>query len=136
MEFCPQCNEIKMYYNYLLMHGKYRISTLSRVFRYQFFLQNIQGIGRDVLRAIMAEGTRGEAKFLIFIAGVYIFHFKIWVVGWLGKKYDNLLRKNANIRGKRGNFHCIFGVKYHFGKGGGGKNINYLDNMHPCFIVC
>ena len=50
-----------------------------------------------------------------------------------GKNYD-LLRKNANIRkkrGKRGNVHCTWGKKYHFGKGGGGVggNINYSDNI-------
>ena len=34
-------------------------------------------------------------------------------------------------RGKRGNFHCTRGKKYHFGRGGKGKNFNYLDNIHP-----
>ena len=32
----------------------------------------------------------------------YIFYFaRIWVTGWFGKNYDDLLRKNVNIRGKR-----------------------------------
>ena len=36
------------------------------------------------------------------ITGVYVFHFaKKWVFGWLEKKYDDLLRKNANTWGKR-----------------------------------
>ena len=72
--------------------------------------------------------------------GVYIFHFapppgagggtKIWVFGWLGKKYDDLLGKKANIRGKKvkknwkkGKFSLYLGKKYDFRKrrGGGQK---------------
>ena len=43
------------------------------------------------------------------LAGVYIFYFapppsggeaKIWIIGWLGKKYDDLKRKNVNLKGK------------------------------------
>ena len=30
--------------------------------------------------------------------GVYI--LKIWVIGWLGKKYDDMVLKNANLREK------------------------------------
>ena len=52
-----------------------------------------------------------------------------FIIGWLGKKYGDLLRKCANIRGKRsknrekgGNF-TVLGVKYHFGKRGRGKII-------------
>ena len=77
--------------------------------------------------------------------GVYIFHSpqgggddKNMSYCLVGEKYDDLLRKNANIRGKRwkkkgkrGNFHCTWGKKYHYGKRGEGKNINYLDNIHP-----
>ena len=81
-------------------------------------------------------------------AGVYISHFapknmnyynmSYWLVGrkiwWFIKK-----KKNANIRGKR----CKKGGKMNFllylrgkiwfliKKGGGGKNNNYLDNIHP-----
>ena len=29
----------------------------------------------------------------------------------------------------------VLGEKYHFGKGEGGKNIYYLDNIHPCVIL-
>ena len=53
----------------------------------------------------------------------------------MGKKYEDLLRKNENIRGKRWKkgekeeiFTVLWGKTYHFGKGRGGKNINYLDN--------
>ena len=62
----------------------------------------------------------------------------------LGKKYDDLLRENAQIRGKRwknGGKEEIFTVlreKRSFWKswgGGGGKNINYLGNIHPWFRV-
>ena len=31
-------------------------------------------------------------------AVVYIFHFACPVIGWLAKKYDDLLRKNTNIK--------------------------------------
>ena len=61
--------------------------------------------------------------------GVYIFHFppggggknmKYWC---MGKKYDDLLRRDANIRGKswkngkKGNFHFTLGKQYNFKKG-------------------
>ena len=53
------------------------------------------------------------------------------------KKKDDLLRKNRNIRGKRwknGGKEEIFSVLG--GKiGGGGKNRNNLDNMHPELYV-
>ena len=32
--------------------------------------------------------------------GYIILISKIWSIGWLGKKYDYLPRKNVNIRGK------------------------------------
>ena len=58
----------------------------------------------------------------------------------MGKKYDDLLRKNVNIRGKRckkgGNeeiFTVLQGKNIILGKRGGGKNIIYLDNIHPRF---
>ena len=43
--------------------------------------------------------------------GVFFSHFAPppWSISWLWKKYDDLLRKNANIRGKRWereHFHC------------------------------
>ena len=39
-------------------------------------------------------------------------------------------------RGKRENFYCTWGQKYDFRKkGGGGKNINYFDNIQPCNCV-
>ena len=61
-------------------------------------------------------------------------------IGWLGKKYDDLQRKNANIRGKRSKqgeegqiLTVLVGEKCHFGnRGGGGQNINCLDIIHPC----
>ena len=37
-------------------------------------------------------------------------------------------------RGKEDIFYCILGRKYEFWKGGGGKNINYSDNIHPCLL--
>ena len=77
---------------------------------------------------------------------VYILHFalppppgpgaKIWVIGWLGGKYDVLVRKNVNMRGKRckngqkvENLHCTSGKKCHFEKGGGAK-ISYLWQIY------
>ena len=44
-----------------------------------------------------------KKNFLSFKQGctLFIFNSKILSIGWLGKKYDDLLRKNANIRGKR-----------------------------------
>ena len=61
-------------------------------------------------------------------------------VGW-EKNYDDLLRKNANIRGrmwKNGGKEEIFivpGWKISFWKRGGGNNINYFDNIHPCICI-
>ena len=76
--------------------------------------------------------------------------------GTLGGKYDNLLRKNANIRGKRWkksgkrvNFYCTWGKKYDFWEKKGGEakisiiltiytpvyfhNISYfVQNVAPC----
>ena len=78
----------------------------------------------------MAEANCMNTQWCIF--------FILLNVGWLGKKYDDLLRKNVNIRGKRwenrkkGKIFTVLGGKsIIFGKGGG-KNINYLDNIHPC----
>ena len=91
-------------------------------------------------------------KTVLNTAGVHIFHLpprppppgmgegaKIWVIGWLGKKYDDLLRKNANIRGKRwknGKKWKIFtGKKYHFGKRGQKYHILvkiYTLAIQPC----
>ena len=34
-------------------------------------------------------------------------------------------------KGKKIKFSLYLGVKISFWKGGGGKNINYLDNIHP-----
>ena len=55
--------------------------------------------------------------------------------GWLGE-FDDLLRKTQEVekRVKRGNFYCTCVEKYHFGRGGG-KNVNYLDNIYPCNLV-
>ena len=47
-------------------------------------------------------------------AGVNIFHFAFPP----GKKYDDLFRKNTNIRE---NFYCTLGEKYDFKKRRGGK---------------
>ena len=66
--------------------------------------------------------------------GVYIFQSppKIWVIGWLGKKYDNLLRKGAKNMGVRGgkkgnkNWKNII-----FEKGEGGKKIYNLNIYTP-----
>ena len=61
------------------------------------------------------------------------------LVGW-GKNMMIYL-KNANIRGKRWKklgekrtFSLYFGEKYHFERGGG-KNINYSDNIHPWWTL-
>ena len=61
---------------------------------------------------------------------------KKWVIGhgW-GKKYDDLLWKNANkgVRGgkkwEKRKFSLYLRDKISFW---GDKNINYLDNIHPC----
>ena len=67
---------------------------------------------------------------------------KICVNGWFWGKYDDLSRKNANIRGKRWKkgekeeiFTALWGKNIILEKKGGpgGKNINYLDNIDPCF---
>ena len=42
------------------------------------------------------EGTVPMAP----VAGVYIFILPIWSICWFGKKYDDLLRINVNIRGR------------------------------------
>ena len=52
-------------------------------------------------------------------------------LGRLGNKYDDLLRGKIWKKGdKRGNFYCTW-KNINFEKGGWGKNINYLDNIHP-----
>ena len=75
------------------------------------------------------------------MSGVYIFHSgaKIWVFGWLGKKYDDLLYKKANIMGKgiekreKGENFTVLGEKNMIlEKRGGGKNIQFLGNIYPC----
>ena len=48
--------------------------------------------------------------------------------GWLGEKYDDSLRKNSNIEGKRWK---KWGKDEIFTVLGGGEDINYLDNIHP-----
>ena len=52
------------------------------------------------------------------------------LLGW-GGKYDNLLRKNAHMRDKRGGKEeistLLWGKKIILEKG---KNVNYLDNIH------
>ena len=66
--------------------------------------------------------------------GVYIFQFAFWrakirVIGWLGGKYEDFLRKNANIRGKRWkkgenrkfSVYILGGEKISFRKKGGGQ---------------
>ena len=45
------------------------------------------------------ENLNIKTKVRIRSTGTYI--FIIWVVGWLGGKNDDVLRKSANIRGKR-----------------------------------
>ena len=55
--------------------------------------------------------------------------------GWLGKKYDDLLRKNANLREKRwknGKFSLYQVEKYNFWKkrGGGGQKYNNLGKLY------
>ena len=59
--------------------------------------------------------------------------------GWLGKKYEDLSRKNANIKGKRwkkgGKFSLYLWKKISFWKkGGGAKILSYLDIIHPCKV--
>ena len=81
-------------------------------------------------------------------AWVYIFHFaprprgaKIWVFGWLWKKYDDFLGKKANIMEKgvekreKVEIFTVLGEKnmvFKNGVGGGDKNIQFLGNIYPC----
>ena len=58
----------------------------------------------------------------------------------MGKKYDYLLRINPDIRGESWNnvgkeeILIVLGEKnLILEKWGGGKNINYFDNIHPWF---
>ena len=63
---------------------------------------------------------------------------KIWSIGCLGKKYDDLLRKNVNISGKRWKNRGkekIFTVpeEEHINlERGGGQNIPIWPNIQPC----
>ena len=45
------------------------------------------------------------------------------------------MRGNGGKKGGKRRFLLYLGGGYDFGKGGGGKNINYLDNIHPCLDV-
>ena len=64
---------------------------------------------------------------------------KIWVFGWFGEKYDDLLSKKANIIGKgvekleKGEIFTVLGGKNMIleKKGGWGKNIPFLGNIYP-----
>ena len=57
--------------------------------------------------------------------------------GWLGKKYDDLLRKSAKVEGvekweQKGNFHYSLVEKIlYLEMGRGGKNIILRANIHP-----
>ena len=58
------------------------------------------------------------------------------VIGWLGGKYDDILRKSANIRGKRwGKKEEIFtvprGRNIIYGKGGQGQKYDILGKYSP-----
>ena len=48
---------------------------------------------------------------------------KIWVIGWLGKKYDDLLIKNVQkrVRGGKDEIFTVLGGKISFWKNGGGQ---------------
>ena len=70
---------------------------------------------------------------------IFFKNMSYWLVGEL-KKYDDLLRKNANIWGKRWKkggkeekLHCTWVKNIILEKKGGGcKIINYFDNIHHC----
>ena len=95
-----------------------------------------------ILRSFFVDGSAMEEK---GVSVVHIFHFaslppapgeaKIWLFGWLGKKYDDLLGKKAKgvlKREKRGNSHHTWGKKYNFGKKGGGAKIsNFWEKYTP-----
>ena len=60
---------------------------------------------------------------------------------WLGKKYNDLLRKNANIRGKRSKSGCkediltVLGEKISFmKKWGGGAKKSYFGKYTPLVV--
>ena len=62
---------------------------------------------------------------------------KIWVFGWLGKKYDDLLSKKANIIGKGaeklkiGEIFTVLGGKNMFlEKGGGVAKISHFCEIY------
>ena len=59
--------------------------------------------------------------------GVYIFHMSNWLVGG---KYADLLRKGTNVH--RGKGWKKLEKKEFFGNRGRGKNIIFLENIHPC----
>ena len=68
-------------------------------------------------------------RVLIDYRGVYFL-----VIGWLGKKYDDLLRKKRKYEGeemekwaKSGNFSLYLGEKYHFEEVGGGAKYRTLQ---------
>ena len=69
--------------------------------------------------------------------GVYIFNFsKIWVIGWLGKKYDDYWRKTQIWRGRggkteKGIFSLYFGEKISFWKWGEGQKYHILGKYTP-----
>ena len=61
---------------------------------------------------------------------------KLKAIGWLGEKYNYLLRKSAKIRRKRWKKRkfsmYLKGKMIIFGNRGRGKNIIFWANIDPC----
>ena len=67
---------------------------------------------------------------------MFNFHFEYKLLGLLRNKYDDLLIKIGNIRGKRwknggekGHFHCTWGKNIILKKGWGGQKYYIFDKL-------
>ena len=117
----------------LFIHLNLKFSPFLPYFLFYFLLVN-----HRIISKLMAN-RKLYIHLFYPVAGVYIFNFKN-MKNWLaGEKlwYDDEKKRKYNWeevekRGKRGNFHCTLGKKYHFWKRGGGKNILFWENIHPC----
>ena len=71
----------------------------------------------------------------LFFNFTFSFCPKIWNIGWLGKKYNDLFWKSANIRGKRGkkwekeDISLYIGEKTQFLEIGGGAKISSFGQI-------
>ena len=88
----------------------------------------------------MSEVRASYSVNLSTYQGCIFFFFQKYelLVGWWKKlwfiKKKCEYSKRWKKRGKRGSFYCTAGKKISFWKRGGGKNFNYLDDLHPCHL--